>query len=330
VCAQAAPPKAGCVLVRLRDCVPAPHDVVHVDQAPKLGSTQSTGHACALQLRVSAECGQATPPLVGSWVARLRSCEPEPHEAVQVDQASKAGTTQSTGHAWALHDCISALCGQALPPLVGATWVRLRSCEPMPHEAVQVVQAPKVPTSQSAGHAWALQARVSAECGQTLPPSVGSVFVRLRFCEPVPHDVVQVDQVAGNEPSTQSTGHAWALHERASDACGHATPPFAGSTMARLRDCEPESHDLVQAVQAPKVPTSQSAAHAWVLQARVSAECGHAAPPNVGSTVARLRFCEPVPHDLVQVDQAPKAGTTQSVAHAATLQLRVSARYGHT
>ena len=66
------------------------------------------------------------------------------------------------------------------------------------------------------------------------------------------------------------------------------------------------------------------------FSARVSAECGHALPPKLGCTVARLRFCEPVPHDLVHVDQAPKVGTTQSTAHAAVLQLRVSARYGHT
>ena len=79
-----------------------------------------------------------------------------------------------------------------------------------------------------------------------------------------------------------------------------------------------------------KDAVTQSVAHAAVLQARVSAECAHATPPKVGSVVLRLRCCEPVPHDLVHVDQAPKSPTTQSVAHAAVLQLRVSARYGHT
>jgi hypothetical protein len=49
----------------------------------------------------------------------------------------------------------------------------------------------------------------------------------------------------------------------------------------------------------------------------------------VGSVWARLRFCAPVPHDLVQVDQAAQPLVTQSVAHAAALQLRVSLRYGH-
>ena len=82
--------------------------------------------------------------------------------------------------------------------------------------------------------------------------------------------------------------------------------------------------------QAPNASVTQSVAHACTLQARVSAECGHALPPEVGSVCSRLRFCEPVPQDLVHVDQAPNAGTLQSTAHAATLQLRVSARYGHT
>jgi hypothetical protein len=62
-----------------------------------------------------------------------------------------------------------------------------------------------------------------------------------------------------------------------------------------------------------------------MLHACVSAECGQATPPLVGSTVARVRCCEPPLHDLLQVDQAPKAGTTQSTGHACVLQARVSA-----
>ena len=95
-----------------------------------------------------------------------------------------------------------------------------------------------------------------------------------------------------------------------------------GSVCARLRFCEPVPHDLVQVDQAAHAAPTQSSTHACVLQARVSAECGHAAPPNVGSTVARLRFCEPVPHDLVQPDHAPNAPTEQSVGHSCTLQAR--------
>jgi hypothetical protein len=145
-----------------------------------------------------------------------------------------------------------------------------------------------------------LHACVSSECGQALPPAVGSWVARLRFCEPVPHDLVQVDQAPKVASKTQSTAHAWALQLRVSAECGHALPPYVGSVVERLRFCEPVPHDLVQVDQAPKVGTTQSTGHAWALHARVSAECGHALPPYMGSVVERLRFCEPPPHDLVQ------------------------------
>jgi hypothetical protein len=88
---------------------------------------------------------------------------------------------------------------------------------------------------------------------------------------------------------------------------------------------------LLQVVNVPQAEMiAQLTGHAWSLQERVSAECGQTAPPNVGATLSRLRLCEPVPHDTVQVDQASKVPTSQSTAHAAVLQLRVSSRYGHT
>jgi hypothetical protein len=48
-------------------------------------------------------------------------------------------------------------------------------------------------------------------------------------------------------------------------------------------------------------PWTQSVAHACVLQLCVSALCGHAAPPSIGSVVARERLWLPPPHDLVHV-----------------------------
>ena len=44
----------------------------------------------------------------------------------------------------------------------------------------------------------------------------------------------------------------------------------------------------------------------------------------------RVRSCVPMPHDAVQEFQALYSVTTQSTAHAAALQPRVSSRYGHT
>jgi hypothetical protein len=53
LCGQATPPKRGDVLVRLRVCLPEPHDLVHVLQAVQLPTPQSCGQACVLHGRVS-------------------------------------------------------------------------------------------------------------------------------------------------------------------------------------------------------------------------------------------------------------------------------------
>ena len=93
-----------------------------------------------MHVRVSAECKQATPPNVGATLSRLRLCEPVPHEAVQVDQASKVPTLQSTAQGAVLQSRVSAECGHATPPLTGAmSGTRLRDCEPVPHVLVHAL-----------------------------------------------------------------------------------------------------------------------------------------------------------------------------------------------
>jgi len=146
-----------------------------------------------LQARVSAECGHALPPSLGSSLARVRFCEPPPHDLVHVDQAVQLGTSQSTAQGKVLQGRVSWECGHAAPPNFGATLLRLRCCEPVPHDLVHVDQAPKVRTTQLTGHADRLQVRISWACGHTLPPNLGAVRMRLRRCAPVPHDLVQVD-----------------------------------------------------------------------------------------------------------------------------------------
>jgi hypothetical protein len=61
----------------------------------------------------------------------------------------------------------------------------------------------------------------------------------------------------------------------------------------------PEPHDVLHGPAGFTVTgTAQSTAHGGgSLQARVSEAFGHALPPNVGAACARLRCCEPVPHD---------------------------------
>jgi hypothetical protein len=77
-----------------------------------------------------------------------------------------------------------------------------------------------------------------------------------------------------------------------------------------VRDLEPPPHDLVQADQSlspvAQSVMSQSLAHSNVLHSSVSSVCGHASPPNRGTTKLRVRDLEPPPHDLVQDDHWPK------------------------
>ena len=73
--------------------------------------------------------------------------------------------------------------------------------------------------------------------------------------------------------------------------------------MTTLRDLDwvPAPHDTEHVEYGPKALSLQFKGHSCALQARVSALWGHAAPPNRGATVDRLRDCAPLPHDLVQV-----------------------------
>jgi hypothetical protein len=97
------------VTVRLRDCAPAPHDLLHADHALNDETTQCSAHACSLQLRASRTFGHSTPPkLTSVMMLRVRSCEPLPHDAVHVDQALYSDSTQSPGQLmFKLHGSVS-------------------------------------------------------------------------------------------------------------------------------------------------------------------------------------------------------------------------------
>ena len=103
-------------------------------------------------------------------------------------------------------------------------------------------------------------------------------MLRDRDCDPPPHELVQVVH-ALKALVWQWTGQGPWLHERVSAVCGHAVPPLRGSTTARPRRWKPSPHDMLHVVHALNAPTLQSSGHAWVLHERVSASCGHAAPP---------------------------------------------------
>jgi hypothetical protein len=129
-----------------------------------------------------------------------------------------------------LHESVSALCAQALPPDDGAVALRERLMLPAPHDAVHALHAPHAPSEQSVAHACTLHACVSALCGHALPPDDGAVTLRDRVMLPAPHVVVHVLQDV-HVPFSQSTAQACLLHacrpSAPSSPAAHARPPFA-------------------------------------------------------------------------------------------------------
>ena len=99
----------------------------------------------------------------------------------------------------------------------------------------------------------------------------------------------------------------------------------------RLRRMLPIPHEVEQPDQPLNDDTTQCTAHPCSLQLRTARKYGQSAPPWTATFVTeRVRCCAPEPHDLVHVVQAFHSETSQSAAHGAALQLRVSSRYGHT
>jgi hypothetical protein len=109
----------------------------------------------------------------------------------------------------------------------------------------------------------------------------------------------------------------------------------AGDVTVRLRDCEPPSlksswHDSVHVDHALNDDTTQCVGHSNSLQERKLRRLGHSTPPEAGSLAVRERSCVPTPHDTLHVVHVPQSSTTQSSGQLASLQPRVSSRYGHT
>lgn len=90
------PPCDACVtMLRVRNWVPALHGLVHVENALKPDTVQSTAHGMVLHGRVSSKAGQCV-PLCAACVTTLRDrlCPPLPHDLVQALQVAHADTWQ--------------------------------------------------------------------------------------------------------------------------------------------------------------------------------------------------------------------------------------------
>lgn len=97
--------------------------------------------------------------------------------------------------------------------------MRVRFCEPVPHDLVHVLQLPKGANLQPRGHWCELHERVSALCEHAAPPKRGARLMRERLCKPRPHDLVHVLQPRKG-PSLQPRGHWCVLQERVSSRYG--------------------------------------------------------------------------------------------------------------
>ena len=132
-------------------------------QAPNADTAQCTGHGPWSQAWVSAVCGHAAPPKRGATLARLRFCEPAPHDLVQVDHGPNASGLQLTGHACVLQLRVSAVCGQALPPFLGAVLERLRDWKPL---GITVTSSPGLNTPPATRPAYPRKSCHSSLCGR--------------------------------------------------------------------------------------------------------------------------------------------------------------------
>jgi len=156
------------------------------------------------------------------------------------------------------------------------------------------------------------------------------VTVCVRKLVPEPQVWLQDDHF--DHTPAQCTGHATLLQGRSSLSAGQVLPPHATAVDTwRAYVAEPTPHVFEHADGAPQSLTSQSTGQHWALHARVAVTGPQATPPcAVAVSVWRVRVVEPVPHVLVQEDQADHADWSQSTAHGWMLQLSVSLRRGQT
>jgi len=203
-------------------CVPPPHDLVQLVQAPKADTMQSTGHDSVLQERDSCRRGQTYPPCAACAVTlRVRCSDPAPHVLLQAVQLLHLVVSQWIGHGPSLQGCPSSSSGHPMPPKPAPpTTERLRVCRPRPHETEHSLQSLKFDTSQSIGHGCTLHDWSDVRVGHALPPwREAVVTVRLRLCTPVPQLVVHVDHCSQVEVA-QSTGHAPSAQDLVSASSG--------------------------------------------------------------------------------------------------------------
>ena len=129
----------------------------------------SVGHGSVLHARVSRKAEHGVPPKLGLVASdRKRACKPPPQVCVQRLQPPNAVSLQSTGQGAMLQVRDTASAGHALPPCCAClVMTRRATCVPPPHERLHGPKAPRLPLTQSTGHAALLQDDVSVRVGHS-------------------------------------------------------------------------------------------------------------------------------------------------------------------
>lgn len=155
-------------------------------------------------------------------------------------------------------------------------------------------------------------------------------MVRVLTWAPVAQDWLHWPQ-SDHEDWTQSTGHAALLHDRDSATLGHATPPDpALVVIVRERDCSPEAHDVVHALQVLHELYTQSTGHESLPHVRLALSAGHSSPLCcMATSTLRVWVCEPPPQVRVHSVQALHAETSQSIGQGVTAQVFDCVRSPH-
>ena len=122
-----------------------------------------------------------------------------------------------------------------------------------------------------------------------------------------------------------------ALHGRAVDMAGQATPPNAAAVIStREHGRTPLPHTAVHAPH-DHTDATQSAGHCCMPQFWCARSAGHATPPyRARLSALRERVANPPPQLAVHGDHAPHAPTAQLREHGATLHCARCASVGQT
>ena len=164
--------------------------------------------------------------------ARVRAFEPPPHSALHAPPPGHAPTERSGVHGSPLHGSVRTSAGHTLPPPRGCSTIARQSVRvPGPQAALQE-PSPPGDTTHSAGHAVPVHVAVFDSSGHGMPPLLrGAVMGRLDACTPCPQRTLHGPST--HSPTTQSTGHAWTLHDTCCDG------PHSASTAATGVSAQP-------------------------------------------------------------------------------------------